>query len=232
MCFSATGSFAVAGLIVATGAATITRNVHRPLRLFAAIPMLFALQQAAEGTVWLTLDGTPTGPLHVLAVDTFLGVALAVWPIWLPLSLRMAERAPGRRRLLTALLGLGVLVSLWALHVLSQWQPTATVEGHSIRYHFAGTSDMRVKALLLLAYALPTVGPLFVSSVRLTRVIGAALLVSMAVTIVIQQDVFTSVWCFFAAMISVLFFVAIAREGERPVEALESGFLRTHDGPA
>lgn len=220
MCFSATGSLAVAGLIVATGAATLNRNVHRPLRLFAAIPMLFAVQQAAEGIVWLTLDRVPPGSLHVLAVNTFLGVALAVWPVWLPLSLRMAERDADRHRVFTVLIGLGVLVSLWSLYVLTRWQPTAIVEGHSIRYHFAGSSDMRVKALLLLAYALPTVGPLFVSTVRLTRIIGTAIVVSMVVTIIIQRDVFTSVWCFFAAMISVLFFRAIAREGDRPAEAL------------
>ena len=220
MCFSATGSFAVAGLILAVGAATIDRNVHPPLRMFAAIPVLFAAQQVAEGTVWLSRDGALPGLVQVLAVYVFLGVALAIWPVWMPLSLWMAERDPRRRRTLGALLGLGVMVSIAALFVLTRWQPTATVEGHSIRYHFAGTSDTWIKALLLVAYTLATVAPLYVSTVRLTRVIGAALMVSLIASILIQRNVLTSVWCFFAAIVSVLFFLAVAREGERPATAV------------
>ena len=204
MCFSATGSFAVAGLILAVGAATIGRNVHRPLRMFAAIPVLFAAQQVAEGTVWLSHDGTLPHLLQVLAVNVFLGVALAIWPTWMPLSLWMAERNPRRRRVLGALLGLGIMVSMAALFVLTRQQATATVEGHSIRYHFAGTSDTRIKAILLVAYTLATVAPLYLSTVRLTRAIGAALLVSLLASILIQRNVLTSVWCFFAAAASVV----------------------------
>ena len=59
MCFSATGSFATAGVLMAIGGVSLSRASSKPLRRLAVIPTFFAAQQAAEGIVWLTIgDGT------------------------------------------------------------------------------------------------------------------------------------------------------------------------------
>ena len=67
--------------------------------MFASIPLVFAAQQATEGVVWLTIDGSAHATVHRLAVFAFLGLALVVWPIWLPLSLQLssAVRSDGGR---------------------------------------------------------------------------------------------------------------------------------------
>jgi len=51
MCFSATASFASGVLLSTVGAATIRENKEPSRRLFAAIPMVFGLQQLSEGFV-------------------------------------------------------------------------------------------------------------------------------------------------------------------------------------
>ena len=43
MCFSATGSFAISGVLTAVGAVSVARNSSKPHRMFAAIPLIFAL---------------------------------------------------------------------------------------------------------------------------------------------------------------------------------------------
>ena len=212
MCFSATGSFAVSGILGVVGAASIARNSSAPHRMFAAIPFIFAAQQASEGIVWLTIAGPPDAALHRVAVATFLGLALVVWPMWLPLALRLVERNPARRRWLTALAWFGGLVAAGAWLLLTRWRPVAVVAGHSIRYDRAGSNDTARDLLLLLAYVIPTVVPFFVSTTKLARAIGATLVVSLAVAVVIQRDSLTSVWCFFAAILSGLMFVALGRE--------------------
>lgn len=103
MCFSAAGSFALSGVLAGVGAASVSRNTSRRHVMFAAIPLVFAAQQAAEGVVWLTIEGSAHPVLHRLAVIAFLGFALIVWPIWLPSSLQLIERRLERRRVLTAL---------------------------------------------------------------------------------------------------------------------------------
>jgi len=65
--------------------------------MFASIPLIFAAQQAMEGVVWLTIDGTAHATVERLAVIAFLAIALIVWPIWLPFSLRLIEHNSRRR---------------------------------------------------------------------------------------------------------------------------------------
>src|SRR5579862_1463576 len=113
MCFSAAGSFALSAVLAGVGAVSVARNSSKPHRLLASVPFVFAAQQAAEGAVWLTMD-TDHAVVSRLATTAFLAIALVVWPIWAPLSLRLVEGNPQRRRALTAILWLGGLVSATA----------------------------------------------------------------------------------------------------------------------
>jgi len=215
MCFSATGSFAISGVLTGVGAASIARNSSKPHRMFAAIPLIFAAQQAAEGTVWLTMDGAhPT--LLRLMVGIFLGVALIVWPTWLSFALRLVEKNPARRRALGALFWAGTIVALYATVFLIRFPPVARIAGHSIRYDYVTGTDRQSHLFYLLAYSVPTVVPFFVSTVSMARAIGVMLVVSLVATVVVERDALTSVWCFFAAILSGLILVAVAREQRSP----------------
>ena len=223
MCFSAAGSFALSGVLGGLGAASLARNSSKPHRMFAAIPLIFAVQQAAEGVVWLTIvDGERTA-VHRLAVSIFLVVAFVLWPMWLPLTLRRIETSPTRLRTLSVLCWAGGLVAAYASFVLFRFRPVAQVVGHSIRYDYATSGDTPRHMLYLVAYVVPTLVPFFVSTASLARTIGLTLVMSLVASAVVQRDALASVWCFFAALLSCLILVAVARE--QPSRARASGSL-------
>lgn len=212
MCFSATASFTLSGVLAATGAASIGRSASPARRMFAATPLLFAAQQAAEGVIWLTIGDARYATLEHAMVLVFLGVALIVWPIWLPVSLRRAERDPAHRRILTILCCMGVIVAAFALAALMRERAVAVIVGHSIRYDHSSSLHVPHDWITVVAYACPTILPLFASSIRLTRMIGVALVGSLLLTFVVERQAVTSVWCFFAAILSAFVWLAA---GER-----------------
>jgi hypothetical protein len=209
VCFSAAGSFTLSGILIGVGAVSIARASSRPYRLFAATPFIFGAQQAAEGIVWLTIDSPTHATLQRLAVSLFLGFALVVWPTWVPLSLQRIEQNPSRRRALTAVLCFGIVVSACAAWLLTRWQPVAIVAGHSIRYNYAGNEHVALHLPLLLAYATATLAPFVLSTATRARTIGVTLLLSVAAATLIRREALTSVWCFFAAILSAQVLIAV-----------------------
>ena len=211
MCFSAGASFTMAGVLTAIGGASIGASADRPRRFFAAIPLGFAVQQAAEGIVWLTIENPAHATLNRAAVFTFLAFALVVWPTWMPWSLRVAERDPARRKWLTRLTWVGVVVSVGAAVLLTRWNPRAYIEGSSVHYNFGVPSGPFIHLLLVVAYAAPALVSFFVSTIELSNLFGAALVLSMGAALAIRAEALTSVWCFFAAGLSMLVLVSVRR---------------------
>ncbi len=203
----------MAGVLTAIGGASIGASADKPRRLFAAIPLGFALQQATEGIVWLTIDAPAHATLLRAAVFGFLAFALVIWPTWVPWSLRVAERDAARRKWLTRLTWAGVLVSLGALVLLTRWEPSAFIEGSSVHYNFGVPTGTVSHLLLVAGYAAPALVSFFVSSIELSNVFGAALVLSLGAALLIRTEALTSVWCFFAAGLSVLIFVAVRQRG-------------------
>lgn len=218
MCFSATGSFALSGILIGIGTVSIVRSASPSHRMLAAAPIMFGAQQAAEGIVWLTIGAPSDAMLQRLAVDVFLGFALVVWPLWVPLSLQRIERDAGRRGILTGLCWFAGIVSASAVVLLSRWQSFAQVAGHSLRYDYPGTSNAALHVVLVLAYVVSTVAPFLVSTSKLARTLGSTLVVSVMAAALIRREALTSVWCFFAAILSGVIFLAVDR-GREPVTA-------------
>jgi hypothetical protein len=55
MCFSAGASFGASAVLGAIGIVTLTKAKTTDQIPFASIPLLFAVQQAVEGTLWIGL---------------------------------------------------------------------------------------------------------------------------------------------------------------------------------
>lgn len=210
MCFSAQASFTLSAILIGVGAAAVARSASPAHRMLAAAPVLFGVQQAAEGVIWLTVGAPSHAEGQRFAVDVFLGFAMVVWPLWVPLALQRIERDRTRRRLLTGLCWVSGIISIAAAVLLSRWQPFATIAGHSIAYSYPGTSNTVLHVLLVIAYIVSTIGPFFVSTSKLARTLGIMLVVSVIAATLIRRDSLTSVWCFFAAILSVLIFFAVA----------------------
>jgi hypothetical protein len=72
MCFSAEASFAGGAVITAVGVATVVKSRQPEQKLFSTIPLLFGLQQFAEGALWITLKSGGYDRLQDAATYIFL----------------------------------------------------------------------------------------------------------------------------------------------------------------
>ena len=75
MCFSPAASFTAAALLSVAGSAAVIKNykVKKALPI-AIIPLIFAIQQAIEGMLWLNIQGS--GGYTLLFTYLFLFFAL------------------------------------------------------------------------------------------------------------------------------------------------------------
>ena len=109
------------------------------------------------------------------------------------------------------LAAVGSLVAVGAALLMLRSPPVAAIAGHSIRYESVSFGNRAVAIVLLLAYVVPTITPLFVSTLRTARTIGITLVISLIATFIVERDSLTSVWCFFAAVLSLQTLVAVER---------------------
>jgi hypothetical protein len=201
MCFSAEASFASGAVLSAVGAASM-RAVSRPeQRLFASIPFIFALQQFSEGFVWTTLESGSNAHLQEAAAGVFLVTALIVWPVMVPLSVHFMEEVHARKILLSLLLAAGGVVSMFYVYCLLSYDVYPRIDGFHVQYVNAFPVNWAGRVFVL--YLASTVLPLFVSSVKRMRLFGALIAAACAISGLFYSQYLTSVWCFFAALISV-----------------------------
>ena len=67
MCFSSNASFGASAVLAVVGVVAIAKAKNTPGRLFAAIPIIFSIQQFAEGMLWLSMkEHVRTGTMAFL----------------------------------------------------------------------------------------------------------------------------------------------------------------------
>lgn len=203
MCFSATSSFIASGILAGTGVVALKSTRAKSLRPFASTPLLFAVQQAFEGFVWVTYGGVEGCFLHYFSEHVFLTFAFFIWPIWLPLVLLVAEKGATQRKALRYLTGFGVLLSLLGLYNLIVFQDELTLAEGSLKYGI-GYPNSLATHLYLIAYGIVIILPCFMTSLKGCKLFGAGLLLSLVMSYIFMQEAFVSVWCFFAALLSVM----------------------------
>jgi Family of unknown function (DUF6629) len=200
MCFSATANFVGSGVLGAVGVATFTKVKHRRELLFAALPLLFAIHQFTEGFVWLGLDGVLSPEVAHDMGAAFMLYAQGLLPFLLPLGVLLFEpNATSRRRMLPFLV-LGSAVALYILWALTAFPLQVYVRENSIVYINQATNNMAVAVL----YVIATCGALFFSKIRMMVILGLANLAILLVVMVVKRYAFTSVWCAYAAVASVI----------------------------
>ena len=224
MCFSATASMVAGGSLTAGGAFVLTREPTREELPFAAIPILFGLQQTIEGVVWLSFDSRGLNEAATFAYSLFSHV---LWPILVPIAILLLEHDPVRKRILRVIAGVGLAVGLYLLYFLIKDGITSSIVNSSIDYN----SPHLYLPLVLTLYVLATCLSGLVSSWPMVRLLGAVMLTAFLVTGLVFRETFISVWCFFAAVLSVLvygYFRARRNAGHEPALALPGdGTLRT-----
>ena len=219
MCFSAAANFTGSAVLGAIGIATIREVKHRRELLFASLPLLFAVHQFTEGFVWLGLDGTLSTRVAHDAGAAFMLYAQGLLPFLLPLSVLLFEQTAERRRYMMPFVALGGALTLYILWALTAFPTQVFVLRNSIVYLNPAT-DATLVALL---YIVVTCGSLFFSKVNDMVLFGLANLIVLIVTMAVKRYAFTSVWCAYAALASVIIWGGLRRSSaDRPYTYAEA----------
>ena len=199
MCFSATASFTAGIALLAIGTVT-TRRVRRKEELpYASIPALFGLQQLIEGALWLTFP-IEAPLLNTVLTHVYSFFSHVLWPVYVPIAVLLLEAIPWRRKVLIAIAAAGAAVGGYLLYFLIRLPIVAQVTEAHIAYvspHFFALTAMGL-------YLLGTCISSLFSSHRSVRWFGVASFVSFVAAYAFYTAWFISVWCFFAAVLSVI----------------------------
>lgn len=199
MCFDATASFA--GGIVVTGLAVTTVRLVRDRRelWFASLPLIFGIHQILEGIIWRQVDQSTELSVRSPAVEAWLFIAWFLLPIWLPLSVRAFEPDQRKRTWMTALAVLGAITGTFLYLSSMAYATDVIVNGHHLEYRLPFHPGWPMG----IPYVTATCLPLLLSSRRFVNRFGVAMVLSMGVSVAIAAKEFSSVWCFFAALLSI-----------------------------
>ena len=220
MCFSAEASFAGGIIISAIGVATV-RKIHKPSQIvFASIPLFFGIQQIAEGFLWLTIPNPEYAAIQKFITMFFLVMALVIWPMMIPFSVLFMEEVKKKKRLLWGLLCMGAALSLYYGSCLIFCHVTPEISGFHVQYKNDFPDSVAIFAFTVYLFA--TIVPLFVSSVKRTYLLGIFMFLSCFISAVFFTQYLTSVWCFFAALISgVIYWILSDSKKEFKINKLE-----------
>jgi hypothetical protein len=204
MCFSPEASFAGGIIISAIGAATVTK-VHNPSQIvFASIPLFFGIQQIAEGVLWMALPDHTLMITQKISTYWFLIMAQVIWPSLIPVSVLLMEKNVKKIRILRILAGIGMLLSLYYSFCLVSFSVSPEISGYHILYKNSFPSALSNPAFAV--YLFVTITPLFISGIKRMWLFGILMSLSCLVTAIFFTQYLTSVWCFFAALISGVIF--------------------------
>jgi len=200
MCFSANMSLGAGIVLSAIGVATI-RKAQKPVHLvFASIPLIFAVQQIAEGFLWLTLPESTMAMEQIYLTYIFLTFAQVIWPLWVPLAVMLLDQDVQRKNSQKVLVGIGMTVSFYLAYCLLTYHVQAKIVGHHITY--IQDYPMALQTIGGVLYFVATIIPLFLSQVKKMWILGVLTLSSYVLAAIFYDHYVLSVWCFFASIIS------------------------------
>jgi len=209
MCFSAEASFTAAAVLGVVGCVTLKQVSSKNYLYLALIPLMFALQQFAEGIIWLFLRGNlqQSAWFHA-ALYTYLIFAFAVWPFWIPLSYLKIEPQWQERTLFFPIVALGALLAVFNIIQIVLFPVKAQIVSHSIQYtlNISAQPDFSITSM---SYIAAVTLPFFISSIKNSYIYGFVVIVSIIIVEYLYAYAFASVWCFFAAIFSIIVYKGI-----------------------
>lgn len=214
MCFSVQASFSTAAVLLFLSALCFQKSKNNAQRLLAGGPLFFGIQQALEGLVWITLNNPGMYmTLQLFSTYGFLFFAYIFWPIYIPATLYSLEKNVLRKKIIFGLLMIGSLVATSGVIALVFFDYTPHALHNHIAYIYNSPYALfplptliSLQYILLALYTLALVGSMFVSSVSYMWLSGCLVAIGFIVAHMQYTKTFGSVWCFFAAVTSVVIY--------------------------
>lgn len=202
MCFSATASFVAGTALCAIGVAALRNTKARTEVPFAMIPLLFGIQQLTEGLIWLSFTyDVPI--LKQTMTYVYSGFSHVLWPIYVPLAMGVMEAVRWRKKAIFAFGVVGIVVSLYLLYFMVATPMVAEVVGSHIVYD----SPHFYLIPVMIFYLAATCVSCFFSSHGFVKLFGGLMLSSFVGAYIVHVMALVSIWCFFAAILSLLIYV-------------------------
>jgi len=200
--FFAILNFTLSGAIFVVGIMTL-RKVSSPNEVvFASLPLLFSLHQFTQGFVWLGMYHLIGERALQMAESIFVFYAQGLLQFLVPLAIWLIEPGAVRKRLIAVLMVLGALLTGYALWKLSIIPTKVTIVDGVLSYDNPATRQF----WLALGYILTTCGALILSSSIAIQLFGWLNLVGLTIVYLVKPYGFTSLWCLYAAGVSVLLY--------------------------
>ena len=205
MCFSATASFSAGVVLLGIGALTLKAASCPREWPFAAIPLLFAIQQLIEGVIWLTFsDEAPL--LNSVMTHAYSFFSHVLWPAYVPLAVWLIEPPGRRRQVLLAFTTAGFAIGIYLLYILMAFPIVSRPTGQHIEY----VSPHFFVGVTMTLYLLSTTTSPLLSTHRMVKVFGALALLAFGAAYAFYAQWFISVWCLFAALLSAVIYLHFA----------------------
>lgn len=224
MCFAPEADALVGGIVIGVGVDAL-RHVRRPEQIaLASLPLLLGLHQLTEAFVWWGLQGHLAESVEHIAVWVYLAFAFGALPVLVPVAVGLIERVPARRWVVCGFGALGVAVATALTVPMFRGPIHAMIEGRHIAYSVdAEAHGGQLTAL----YVVATCGALLASSYRDIARLGVLNLVVIPVLVWLTIGGFVSLWCFWAAVISIAIAIHLRRaEASFDHAAAAPGFTR------
>ena len=200
MCFSPEADFAAGAVVAGVGVETLRRVRVRRELIVGALPLLFGLHQLVDGFVWLGLRGQVSSGLGDAAKEAYIVYAHAVLPMVVPLGFTLLEPDRSRSRFMWPLVCLGLLLGVYLLWQVTAYPVGAQPQARCIDYTTHTPNDVLIGVL----YVVVTCGPALMSSRRYLRWFGLISLAGVIAVALVRVNELTSLWCLYAALVSVL----------------------------
>jgi hypothetical protein len=130
-----------------------------------------------------------------------------VWPFWITLSALLLENRAARKKILQALFVVAILLSGSEIYYMAVTPIIAEISGHHVKYLFEYPPTYVLVTDIV--YGLVTIVPCFVSSVKRMWLLGFCFTASLLFSALFYQTHLLSVWCFFAAVLSIIIYLII-----------------------
>ena len=211
MCFSSTASFGAAIALAIIGVASIRAKTSVKQTAFCIIPIVFSIQQIAEGFIWLSFTDAHYLVCRQWCAYIFLTCAYVIWPILIPFAILKIENKKRNIQSLSFVYFIGIATSIVYLISMLVYPVESLLVEHHIKYILHYPSWVLIIGSV--CYGVATVVPAFISSVKKVWILGLLVALSYIITSLYFREYVISVWCYFAALISGVVFIIIKDNG-------------------
>lgn len=214
MCLSAEVSFLAAAVLLPAGALAASRaaKVDRRYIPLCILPILFGVQQFAEGMVWTSGASGDAGGVDRWSLVYMLFSWLA-WPVWIPVSVYFIEASSRKPIYLAFAIAGGMLGALQYVPYFAHdgWLVTTFLD-RLIRYEGTELLDLVTgRTVTYGIYLTVIIAPLLLCRDREVKVFGLLVTGVAVVTYLFFTYAYVSVFCFGGALASLYLVLMIFR---------------------